>query len=186
MLTRGRALRAHQEDESVSAAFDRVGARGWALATWILEDERLASQVLVAAFAKAWREAKSGCQYDASMLCDVRRRSLDAAVGLVTPPTEPEATVDTSPLSVRDAITGFPEPQRAIFELALFGRLKVSAIAEALELSSSEVTAWISGAMRTLQPLLSQTVCAAKPVCARKAQRPQPAAFPTHPPTASF
>ncbi|MEO9176551.1 MAG: hypothetical protein ABI317_13635 [Gaiellales bacterium] len=130
----------------VGEAVDRVGARAWAVAIWIVQDEQLASAILVAAFARASDEGRSGPQHDASLVSDVRRKAIAARPG----PPERAASG-----TVRSAITGLPEPQRGILELALLGRLTVPAIAATLELQPADVLSSIAGALLALRGPLS-------------------------------
>ena len=152
MVTRRRTPRFREADEPAGAAFDRVGARAWSLARWIVDDDELAADVLVAAFGFP----RSGSGDDAALLCDVRRRAVAAASSRNAAPADHRASpgVDPPPTSVPGAVAALPEPQRAVIELAVFGQLDAAAIASGLDLPHGEVLSLIACAMRTLGPLL--------------------------------
>jgi DNA-directed RNA polymerase specialized sigma24 family protein len=149
----GSALAQPQSDLSATL-FDRLGARAWALAIWIVKDEELASEILVAAFAHAGRDAAAD---DADLLCDVRSRAVDVAGrrGRATRHrVGPPASAGGPGARAQAAVAGLPEAQREIIELAVLAGLDAGTIAARLGRPRSEVLSLLADALRTLQPAL--------------------------------
>ena len=158
--------KASSETYDAAWAADRLehlGARAWALALWIVDDEHLAERTVIAAFRDAQDAVECGCHYDASLLFDVRRRAIAAVehdtvhvAGHETRGLATRATFEGNRNGVRRAVTSLPERQRAVLEFVLLGRLSATAIASRMKLSRAEVASHLAEAMRTLRPLLER------------------------------
>ena len=152
------AIRRRATTSDAGAIFDRVGARAWALAVWLVADERLAEEILVAAFTDPLL-ARRLRQGGAGLLLNVRERALaatsNAASILASSSVEhADGAETTREGAVEAAIKDLPEPQRGFVELALFGKLSVEELAAVSGTPRSVVTASLEAAMRILRPVL--------------------------------
>jgi RNA polymerase sigma-70 factor (ECF subfamily) len=176
------------DERAVQALVDRHGDALYALAYSILQDGADAEEVTADAFHQAWRRAASFEPARASVIAWLavitRSRALDrlrsgkqgrrrlriereaAAPG--DPPgraeDQPDRELETSEAKqlVGRAIGELPEPQRQVIELAYFGGLSQSEIAERMSIPLGTVKTRTLSAMKRLRealgPLLREEV----------------------------
>ncbi|MCC6319653.1 MAG: sigma-70 family RNA polymerase sigma factor [Gemmatimonadaceae bacterium] len=148
------------DERALGVLYDRHGALAWSLASAIVSDPADAEEVVADAFAQVWRSAATFDANRGSVIAwistIVRTRSLDlirsqkrrarvldqaaamsdedASPGLSTPPVLPDREVESSEAQVivRRALGDLPAAQRLVLELAYFGGLSQSEIAERL------------------------------------------------------
>lgn len=148
------------DQRALGVLFDRHGTLAWSLASAIVPDAADAEEVVADAFAQVWRNAASFDASRGSVIAwistIVRTRSLDlirsqkrrarvldqaaamteegASPGLSTGAASPDRDVESSEAQglVRRALADLPAAQRLVLELAYFGGLSQSEIAERL------------------------------------------------------
>lgn len=168
------------DERAVQALVDRHGDALYALAYSILQDGADAEEVTADAFHQAWRRAASFEPGRASVIAWLavitRSRALDrlrsgkqggrrlrierGAVAPGDPPgraeDQPDRELETSEAKqlVGRAISGLPEPQRQVIELAYFGGLSQSEIAERMSIPLGTVKTRTLSAMKRLREAL--------------------------------
>ncbi|MBA2292681.1 MAG: sigma-70 family RNA polymerase sigma factor [Gemmatimonadales bacterium] len=147
------------ESEAMGLLYDRWSSSIFGLALRITREKADAEEVVVDAFAQAWRDAKRfepGRGSVGAWLATIARSraldlvratgrrnrladtaaasSVDATVAMGSPTPSPSARVEDEERSrkVRAALDELPAPQRAALELAYFGGLSQTEIAERL------------------------------------------------------
>jgi RNA polymerase sigma-70 factor (ECF subfamily) len=148
------------DEGALGLLFDRYGTLAYSLASAIVPDGADAEEVVADAFAQIWRSASSFDAARGSVAAwvstIVRTRSLDlirsqkrrarvldraaalteegASPGLSTGTPAPDREVEASEAAalVRQSLTSLPPSQREVLELAYFGGLSQSEIAERL------------------------------------------------------
>ncbi|MEO5824316.1 MAG: sigma-70 family RNA polymerase sigma factor [Gemmatimonadales bacterium] len=147
------------EGEAMGQLYDRWSSSIFGLALRITREKSDAEEVVVDAFAQAWRDAKRfepGRGSVGAWLATIARSraldlvrasgrrnrladtaaasSVDASIAMGSPPPSPSAHVedDERARKVRAALDELPAPQRMALELAYFGGLSQSEIAERL------------------------------------------------------
>jgi DNA-directed RNA polymerase specialized sigma24 family protein/anti-anti-sigma regulatory factor len=135
-------------DDDAAAVFDRVGARAWKLAAAIVDDARLADEIVVDTFTRFSGDGGRISVGDAALLREVHRRARTEARTVAAPApdgrTSDRGVRSSSAIevaSVRAAASGLPEPQRTMIELAAFAGLTVTAIASVVGVARSAVLA---------------------------------------------
>ncbi len=174
------------DERALGTLFDRYGAMAYALAHAMVSDASDAEEVVADAFAQIWRSASSFDVGRGSVVAwistIVRTRALDllrsrkrrarvldeAAVmtedgtspGLSSGAPSPDRGVEQSEtqLFVRRALDSLPPPQRLVLELAYFGGLSQSEIADRLTEPLGTVKTRMRSGMEklrvALQPLM--------------------------------
>lgn len=148
------------DERALGILFDRHGAMAYGLASAMAHDAADAEEVVADAFAQVWRSAASFDQTRGSVAAwlatIVRTRALDllrsqkrrarvldeaaamsddgASPALSTGAPSPDRGVEQGEAQrlVREALALLPQPQRRVLELAYFGGLSQSEIAEQL------------------------------------------------------
>lgn len=131
----------------VATVFDRVEARAWVLAVWIVRDVQLADDLVGSVFTDG-PDAGASPRDDDRLVCDVRRLAIDAA--------PPRRFAHVAGEAVREAILGLPDAQREAVELSLFGGLSIDALAAVTRRPRAVVIELLVEAMRVLRPLLGR------------------------------
>lgn len=129
----------------VPTVFDRVEARAWVLAVWIVRDVQLADELVVSVFTDA-HDAGGSPRDDDRLVCDVRR----LAIGAAPPPRSAHVAGE----AVRETILSLPDAQREAVELSLFGGLSIDGLAAVTRTPRAVVIDLLVDAMRELRPLL--------------------------------
>lgn len=147
------------ESDAMGQLYDRWSSSIFGLALRITREKADAEEVVVDAFAQAWRDAKRfepGRGSVGAWLATIARSraldlvratgrrnrltdttaasSVDASIAMGSPTPSPSAHVedDERARKVRAALDDLPAPQRTVIELAYFGGLSQSEIAERL------------------------------------------------------
>ncbi len=148
------------DERALGLLFDRHGAMAYGLASAMAHDPADAEEIVADAFAQVWRSAATFDQERGSVVAwlatIVRSRALDllrsqkrrarvldeaaamsedgSSPALSTGAPSPDRGVELSEAQrlVRDALDLLPPPQRRVLELAYFGGLSQSEIAEQL------------------------------------------------------
>lgn len=128
----------------VPTVFDRVEARAWVLAVWIVRDVQLADELVVSVFTGAHGSPRD----DDRLVCDVRR----LAIGAASPPRFAHVAGE----AVRETILSLPDAQREAVELSLFGGVTIDGLAEVTATPRPVVIDLLVDAMRELRPLLGR------------------------------
>jgi ABC-type transporter Mla MlaB component len=137
--------------------FDRLEARAWVLAVWIVRDVQVADEIVVAAYSQT--DAATGPFGEAGLLCHVRRLALAVA-------PEPRPAIDSPAETVRAAILDLPDGQREAVELSLFGGLSIDALAAVTASARAVVVDRLVDAMRVLRPVLGRRALGATELAA--------------------
>ena len=133
-------------DEDFRAFYDRTSRTGYSLALRITGDAERAGAALEASYAAVWKPASDAAEIDGELLGRIRvealdRRPTDGAMALRSVFAESTYTFTTA---VRDGITQIDPLGRRAVELAYFGGIGVTQIAEIL----GEPAATVRAAMR--------------------------------------
>jgi hypothetical protein len=143
----GAGPRRNGQPGAVPTVFDRVEARAWVLAVWIVRDVQLADELVVAAFSA---RSDSGAPLDDDQIvADVRQRAIAAE------PT-PRGAAGIAAEAVREAILGLPGGQRELVELLLFGGLSIDGLEAVTRMPRAVVIDHLVHAMRVLRPVLGR------------------------------
>jgi RNA polymerase sigma factor (sigma-70 family) len=142
---------ARGDDDAFAALFDRFGGVAYGLALRILRDERLAEDAVQEAFIAVWRQAASfrpeRAKAQTWLLTLVHRRAVDLVrreerrrgepLDLDSEPTGTSAADDAElrdrRSTVQHALAQLPLDQRQPIELAYYGGLTQSQLAEQLD-----------------------------------------------------
>jgi RNA polymerase sigma-70 factor (ECF subfamily) len=172
-----------KQPDAFEILYDRHGGAAYSLAYRIVGDRAVAEEVTQEAFLSAWR---SGARYDRARgsvrtwllgvvrnrAIDVLRReatrgapalSLDADVAPVREPATPELT-DVEAVrreaarEVRGALAQLPDDQLKVVQMAYFGGLSQSEIAEALGMPLGTVKGRMRLAMEKMRAKLAEGV----------------------------
>jgi RNA polymerase sigma-70 factor (ECF subfamily) len=170
-----------KQPDAFEILYDRHGGAAYSLAYRIVGDRAVAEEVTQEAFLSAWR---SGARYDRARgsvrtwllgvvrnrAIDVLRRestrgapalSLDSDVAPVREPATPELT-DVEAVrretarEVRGVLTQLPDDQLKVVQLAYFGGLSQSEIAEALGMPLGTVKGRMRLAMEKMRAKLAE------------------------------
>lgn len=170
------------DERALGALYDRYGALAFSLASAIVHDSADAEEVVADTFAQIWRTAKSFDATRGSVVAWVstitRTRSLDlirsqkrrarildeaaamsdsdSSPGLSSGVPSPDRGVEMSEAQqlVRRSLADLPAPQRLVLELAYFGGLSQSEIAEHLSEPLGTVKTRMRSGMEKLRQAL--------------------------------
>jgi RNA polymerase sigma-70 factor (ECF subfamily) len=166
------ALIARGDDDALANLYDRLGGVAYRLAYRILRDEVLAQDAVQEAFLGAWRTAASfdPARGKAStwLLTLVHRRAVDLvrredrrrAEPVDPPPSRNTEAVDETAAvreqrrRVQAALAQLPTEQREALELAYYGGLSQSELAERLGVPLGTVKSRMFAALGRLRELL--------------------------------
>jgi RNA polymerase sigma factor (sigma-70 family) len=145
------SLVASSDEQALAELYDRFGRVAYGLALRILRDEALAQDAVQEAFLGVWRSAERYLPERAKastwILTLVHRRAVDlvrredrrrgeplddAAEPVALSTVEGEATLGFQRRVVQEALKGLPADQREALELAYYGGLTQSELAERL------------------------------------------------------
>jgi RNA polymerase sigma factor (sigma-70 family) len=167
---------ARGDDDALGGLYDRFGGVAYGLALRILRDERLAEDAVQDAFLAVWRQAPSFRAERANartwVLTFVHRRAVDLVrreERRRTDPLEPEAEPATSSTAeaaelrgrreaVQRALAQLPEEQRRPIELAYYGGLSQTELAERLDEPLGTIKSRMFTGLKRLRELLSTEV----------------------------
>ncbi len=168
------ALLARSDDLALAELYDRFGRVAYGLALRILRDAALAQDAVQEAFLAAWRQAAS---FDPSrakpstwLLTLVHRRAvdlvrreerrrgdpLDEAPHPSSGATDEEATRREQRRAVQEALRKLPPEQREALELAYYGGLTQSQLAERLGVPLGTIKSRMFGGLARLRQLLAE------------------------------
>ena len=164
---------AHGAEEALAELYDRFGGVAYGVAQRILRDPALAQDAVQDAFLAAWRTAAAfdPARGNAStwLLTLVHRRAVDlvrreerrrADVLDETAPvasgdsTDEAAEIRAQRRTVQAALKQLPQEQREALELAYYGGLSQSQLAERLGIPLGTVKSRMFAALATLRDLL--------------------------------
>src|SRR5919198_499607 len=169
------ALVARSDDTALAELYDRFGRTAYGLALRVLRDPSLAQDAVQEAFLAAWRGAAS---YDARrakaqtwLLTIVHRRAVDLVrrenrrrgAPLEDAPvaagdaTDEEAWVRERRREVQAALAQLPADQREALELAYYGGLTQSELAERLGVPLGTIKSRMFAGLSRLRDLLEDT-----------------------------
>jgi RNA polymerase sigma factor (sigma-70 family) len=168
------ALVAHGDEAALAELYDRFGRVAYGLALRIVRDATLAEDAVQDAFLAAWRTAVS---FDPGrgttstwLLTLVHRRAVDvvrreerrrADPLTADPVSSTESTDETAAVreqrrSVQSALAQLPPDQRQALELAYYGGLSQSELAERLGVPVGTVKSRMFAALAKLRELLRE------------------------------
>jgi RNA polymerase sigma factor (sigma-70 family) len=166
------ALVARSDDDALAALYDRFGRVAYGLALRIVRDAALAQDAVQEAFLTAWRTAPS---YDAHrgkaqtwLLTLVHRRAvdlvrreerrrgdpLDDAPVAAGEATDEEAWIRDRRRAVQAALEQLPQDQREALQLAYYGGLTQSELAERLGVPLGTIKSRMFAGLAKLRDLL--------------------------------
>jgi RNA polymerase sigma factor (sigma-70 family) len=165
---------ADDDEAALGELYDRFGRTAYSLAFRILRDASLAEDAVQEAFLQAWRGA-AGYRAERAkastwLLTFVHRRAVDLVrreerrrtepVEALTDPTGPGADVEAARGSrrqiVRAALQALPSEQRQAIELAYFGGLTQSELADRLGQPLGTIKSRIFTGLNRLRGLLAE------------------------------
>ena len=168
-------------DLALAELYDRYGKIAYGLAYRVLRDSALAEDAVQEAFITVWRTAGTYISERGKprtwLLTLVHRRAVDlvrreqrrrvpAATDEPVPPTpaaEDEATLRDRRRAVQAALTQLPADQREALELAYYGGLTQSELAEQLGVPLGTVKSRMFAGLRRLRDLLGEAGLEAEP-----------------------
>jgi RNA polymerase sigma-70 factor, ECF subfamily len=169
------SLVASSDDEALAELYDRFGGVAYGLALRILRDDALAQDAVQDAFLGVWRTANRFLPERAKastwILTLVHRRAIDLvrrenvrrgeplehAPEPASPETvEGEATLGFQRRVVQEALKGLPPEQREALELAYYGGLTQSQLAERLGQPLGTIKSRMFMGLARLRDLLAQ------------------------------
>jgi RNA polymerase sigma factor (sigma-70 family) len=169
------SLVASSDDEALAELYDRFGGVAYGLALRILRDDALAQDAVQDAFLGVWRTADRFLPERAKastwILTLVHRRAVDLvrrenvrrgeplehAPEPAAPETvEGEATLGLQRRVVQEALKGLPPEQREALELAYYGGLTQSQLAERLGQPLGTIKSRMFMGLARLRDLLAQ------------------------------
>ena len=169
------SLVASSDDEALAELYDRFGRVAYGLALRILRDEALAQDAVQEAFLAIWRSADRFLpergKASTWILTLVHRRAIDLVRREDRRPGEPleqapepialstvegEATLGFRRRVVQEALKGLPPEQREALELAYYGGLTQSELAERLGQPLGTIKSRMFMGLARLRDLLAQ------------------------------
>jgi RNA polymerase sigma-70 factor, ECF subfamily len=163
---------ARGDEAALGEVYDRFGRVAYGLALRIIRDERLAEDAVQEAFLAVWRQAASFDPARASartwLLTLVHRRAVDLVrreerrrADALDPEIEPsgssaadDAELRSRRAQVQRALAQLPDDQRRPIELAYYGGLSQSELAEQLDLPLGTVKSRMFTGLKRLGELL--------------------------------
>jgi RNA polymerase sigma-70 factor (ECF subfamily) len=159
------------DEDALAELYDRFGRVAYGLALRVLRDPSLAEDAVQEAFLQVWRAAGSFQPERAKartfVLTFVHRRAVDlvrreerrrtdpaAAPHETGPGADEEALAGSRREIVRDALSRLPADQREAIELAYFGGLTQSELAERLSQPLGTIKSRMFTGLQRLQDLL--------------------------------
>ena len=164
---------ARGEESALAELYDRFGRVAYGLALRILRDDRLAEDAVQEAFLTVWRQAASfradRAKAQTWLLTIVHRRAVDLVrreerrrADTLEPETEPSGASAEEDAELRDrrsavqrALAQLPEEQRRPLELAYYGGLTQSELAERLGVPLGTVKSRMFAGLGRLRELLA-------------------------------
>ena len=170
------ALAAHEDEGALAELYDRYGRVAYGLALRIVRDPALAEDAVQEAFLTLWRTATSFRSDRAKpstwILTLVHRRAVDVvrreerrrAAPLETseepeaygPATDEEIELTDRRRIVQEALRQLPDDQREALELAYYGGLTQSELAERLSVPLGTIKSRMFTGLRRLRDLLAE------------------------------
>jgi RNA polymerase sigma-70 factor, ECF subfamily len=171
------ALAAREDEEALAALYDRYGLVAYGLALRIVRDQALAEDAVQEAFLAVWRTAGSfraeRAKASTWMLTLVHRRAVDVvrreerrraaplAEGIEEPderalPADEEIELTDRRRLVQEALRQLPDEQREALELAYYGGLTQSELAERLSVPLGTIKSRMFTGLRRLRDLLAE------------------------------
>ena len=169
---------------ALAELYDRYGRVAYGLALRILRDSSLAEDAVQEAFLAVWRTARSfraeRGKPSTWILTIVHRRAVDLvrreerrrtptpeAIGdgdVTAPATEEEAVLRERRLAVQEALRQLPQEQREALELAYYGGLTQSELADQLSVPLGTIKSRMFAGLRRLGDLLAEAGLEPEPV----------------------
>lgn len=161
------------DHDALGALYDRFGRIAYGLAFRILRDQALAEDAVQEAFLAVWRSADAYKRERAKpstwILTVVHRRAVDlvrreerrrgepleAAPEPTSGPVDEDATLRERRVAVQAALTELPGDQRQALELAYYGGLTQSELAERLDVPLGTVKSRMFAGLGRLRELLA-------------------------------
>ena len=169
------------DDAALGTLYDRHSQRAYGLAFRVLRDRHLAEDALQQAFLDVWRTADrfaDGSTVRAWLMLLTHRRDVDlvrreqrwrreiveSSQPEAAPASEDEALEGLAAARVRAALTSIPTRERQLLELAYYGGLTQTQLAERLELPLGTVKTRMSAGLSRLRTLLTDAPLDGAPV----------------------
>ena len=171
------ALAARQDEEALAALYDRYGRVAYGLALRIVRDQALAEDAVQEAFLAVWRTAGSFRAERAKASTwiltlahrravdlvrrEERRRAQPLADGVEDAderalPADEEIELTDRRRLVQEALRQLPDEQREALELAYYGGLTQSELAERLSVPLGTIKSRMFTGLRRLRDLLAE------------------------------
>jgi RNA polymerase sigma factor (sigma-70 family) len=162
------------DDDALGVLYDRFGRLAYGLAYRVLRDQTLAEDAVQEAFLAVWRSAdgykRERAKPSTWILTVVHRRSVDLvrredrrrgeplerAPEPTSAPADEDATLRDRRAAVQAALTELPGEQRQALELAYYGGLTQSELAERLGVPLGTVKSRMFAGLGRLRELLQQ------------------------------
>lgn len=163
----------HGDHDALGLLYDRFGRLAYGLAFRILRDQALAEDAVQEAFLAVWRSADAYKRERAKpstwILTVVHRRAVDlvrreerrrgepleAAPEPTSGPADEEVTLSARRAAVQAALTELPDDQRQALELAYYGGLTQSELAERLGVPLGTIKSRMFAGLGRLRELLA-------------------------------
>jgi RNA polymerase sigma factor (sigma-70 family) len=163
----------HGDDDALGVLYDRFGRLAYRLAFRVLRDQALAEDAVQEAFLAVWRSADAYKRERAKpstwILTVVHRRAVDlvrreqirrgepleVAPEPVSGPADEDAVLRDRRAAVQAALTELPGEQRQALELAYYGGLTQSELAERLGVPLGTVKSRMFAGLGRLRELLA-------------------------------
>jgi RNA polymerase sigma-70 factor (ECF subfamily) len=168
-------------DRALAELYDRYGRVAYGLAYRVLRDSSLAEDAVQDAFLTVWRTAgtyiRERGKPSAWLLTLVHRRAVDLVrreqrrrqpppaeePAVPTPAADEEATLRDRRRAVQEALRQLPADQREAIELAYYGGLTQTELAEQLSVPLGTVKSRMFAGLRRLGDLLREAGLEAEP-----------------------
>ena len=165
----------HGDEDALGVLYDRFGRLAYRLAFRILRDRALAEDAVQEAFLAVWRSAdgykRERAKPSTWILTVVHRRAVDlvrreqrrrgepleSAPEPSSAPADEDATLRDRRAAVQAALTELPGDQRQALELAYYGGLTQSELAERLGVPLGTVKSRMFAGLGRLRELLAET-----------------------------
>ncbi|HEU4942522.1 MAG TPA: sigma-70 family RNA polymerase sigma factor [Gaiellaceae bacterium] len=162
------------DHDALGVLYDRFGRLAYGLAFRILRDRALAEDAVQEAFLAVWRAAdgyrRERAKPSTWILTVVHRRAVDlvrreerrrgepleSAPEPAVAPVDEDATLRERRAAVQDALTALPGDQRQALELAYYGGLTQSELAERLGVPLGTVKSRMFAGLARLRELLQE------------------------------